>query len=444
MPSKCSMQNAERGIRERFVFHSAFRILHAAFGLRGLSVVFLVTILVTGGYFGGRQLWAYQHLREAETAAERQDFQRAWTEMQVCLRVWPRRADMHFRAARFARRADRLKEAERHLRICRELEGVTPANGLEASLLEAQNGRVHEVESALHNLVLQKHPEAPIILEALAKGYIRIYRINSAARSLSLLLEQNPNHGEALVLRSRLLAHSSRVVEALQDLRRAVELYPDNDAWQQELAELLLQQNLAEEALPHYQHLCQRRSRDITILVGLVRCWNLLGKGAECRPLIESLLERDPENPFLLADRGQLELETGNDSEAERCLRRAFARMPTDYQIGYKLFTCLSRQGKETEAHELLKQLNQLQTDMLRLRQIVSEVEKNKSGADLHCEAGRICLRYEQNEEAIRWFLGALQDDPRHVPTHQALAECYERMGEPQAAAYHRQRATTP
>jgi predicted Zn-dependent protease len=442
MLSKCRMQNTECRMKKQFCF--SFSIQHSALSIRSLSVLFLVTVLGTGGYFGGRNLWAYRHLCEAEAAAARRDFQQAYAQMQVCLRVWPRRADIHFRAARLARRADRLREAEHHLRMCQELEGVTPANGLEASLLEAQHGRTGEVENALHNLVLQKRPETPLILEALAKGYIRIYRIDSAARALSLLLEQEPDNGEALVLRKRLLVHSSRAAEALNDLRRAVELYPDNDAWRQELAELLLQQSLAEEALPHYECLRQHRGEDITVLVGLVRCWNLLGKSAEARPLIESLLQRDPENPFLLADRGQLELEAGNDAEAERCLHRAFARMPTDYQIGYKLFTCLSRQNKENEARELLTKLNQLQTDMMRLRQIAGEVEKSKSAADLRYEAGKICLRYEQNEEAIRWFFGALQDDSRHAPAHQALAECYQRIGELQAAAYHRQRAAAP
>jgi Tfp pilus assembly protein PilF len=52
-----------------------------------------------------------------------------------------------------------------------------------------------------------------------------------------------------------------------------------------------------------------------------------------------------------------------------------------------------------------------------------------------------ICLGNGQAQEGLRWLSGALQIDPQHGPTHQALADYYEKAGEPDLAARHRQQA---
>jgi hypothetical protein len=49
-----------------------------------------------------------------------------------------------------------------------------------------------------------------------------------------------------------------------------------------------------------------------------------------------------------------------------------------------------------------------------------------------------LCLRLDRAQEALGWLQGALHLDPDHQPTHQALANCYEKFGQTQRAAYHR------
>ena len=74
------------------------------------------------------------------------------------------------------------------------------------------------------------------------------------------------------------------------------------------------------------------------------------------------------------------------------------------------------------------------------------EIQRAPHNPNLHYEAGMIALRAGAIQDALRWFESALREDPNHAPTHRALAEYYQKMGELGRAARHRDlaRQTTP
>ena len=51
---------------------------------------------------------------------------------------------------------------------------------------------------------------------------------------------------------------------------------------------------------------------------------------------------------------------------------------------------------------------------------------------------GLIFLQTGQAKEGLRWLNSALQEDPGYRPTHQALMEYYESIGDEEQAAWHR------
>jgi Tfp pilus assembly protein PilF len=53
-------------------------------------------------------------------------------------------------------------------------------------------------------------------------------------------------------------------------------------------------------------------------------------------------------------------------------------------------------------------------------------------------EVAMIALRAGLPKEAHRWLLNALQVDPDHLPTHQALAAFYRTTDNPILASRHR------
>jgi hypothetical protein len=67
---------------------------------------------------------------------------------------------------------------------------------------------------------------------------------------------------------------------------------------------------------------------------------------------------------------------------------------------------------------------------------------KDPADPALRCEAGLIALRLGRAEEGLLWWTRALIEDLNHRPTHRALADCYERAGQPDLARRHRRQAS--
>ena len=56
-------------------------------------------------------------------------------------------------------------------------------------------------------------------------------------------------------------------------------------------------------------------------------------------------------------------------------------------------------------------------------------------------EIGVLYLGLGEDDQGLRWLSSALEEDPRHGPTHAALADYFERVGKKDEAASHRRLA---
>ena len=70
---------------------------------------------------------------------------------------------------------------------------------------------------------------------------------------------------------------------------------------------------------------------------------------------------------------------------------------------------------------------------------LVREVNQKPNDPALRYEAGMIFLRNGFTQDGLHWLSTALDVDPNHRPTHQALADHFERTGEQARARHHRQ-----
>src|SRR5437899_2370978 len=107
--------------------------------LRSYLILLVVLLAASAGvvYYVGRV-----HFHAARRAYDQQDFDRARTELEACLRVWPQSYPAHLLAAQTARRRRAYDEAEQHLAACERLEGETDTARLESVLLQVQRGDV--------------------------------------------------------------------------------------------------------------------------------------------------------------------------------------------------------------------------------------------------------------------------------------------------------------
>src|SRR6266540_4670095 len=138
---------------------------------RFLAIVALLALTGIGLWVAGRYLWAGHHLRAARAAVERYHNDEAEQHLRVCLRVWPKDPEVLLLASRTARRRAAYVEAQRFLDRYRDVRGRDDDFVLEQLLLWAERGEVNAGGDFLPARIRDDHPTAPLIWEALTRGF---------------------------------------------------------------------------------------------------------------------------------------------------------------------------------------------------------------------------------------------------------------------------------
>jgi predicted Zn-dependent protease len=345
---------------------------------------------------------------------------------------------VHLKAARAARKAGAFDESERLLRQCRDLGGDADAIHLEQLLVEVQRGGLADAGPQLVALVLQNHPDSVAVLEVLSLAYIQTYQLASAQECLKRWLEREPDRPEAWLLQAYVFQRLQNRNEALASYRRALELDPENDDARLQMAGHLALANHPEEALAQFEHLRRKQGDSPAVLKGMACCRRVMNQPEEARRLLETVLTEEPRDWRALAERGRLALAYESAPEAEKWFREAVAIAPYESDLNYNLYQCLVRLGKDGEAKEVLARLKRIDDDLARLANLGRAVARTPHDPALRCEMGLILMRNGLEIEGVRWLQSALAEDSQHAPTHQALAEHYERAGNSELAAQHR------
>jgi tetratricopeptide (TPR) repeat protein len=245
-----------------------------------------------------------------------------------------------------------------------------------------------------------------------------------------------------LMLRARLDRERFADTAAAAEFRRTLEIDPELDEARDRLTMLLLEINQPAEARPHLEYLRRRRPHDANLAVRLAQCLHLLGEPDEAARLLDEVLARSPDLTPALAARGKLALEAGQYAEAEGWLSRAHERSPGDATLLSQLQKCVAQSGQADKARALQTQLTQVRADLERLDTLVGkDIQKDPNNVAAQYEAGTILLRIGAYDEGVRRLETVTRIDPRHAKAHEALADFYQRTGQPLKAATHQRLA---
>jgi tetratricopeptide (TPR) repeat protein len=399
-----------------------------------LMVLGAVAILGPGGLY----LWDEYHYWAAGRDLERLDFAGGVKHLN---RVWPKGAATHFLLARTARRGGAFDDAKNELAISEQLGAAGADTALESVLLGTQQGDLAGLDGALRQRALVDSPEAIFILEALAQGYLRTYRLEGALTCIKTLLERRPDHYLALLWHAQMMEYIHRDEEAVAEYQRILEVKPDERFARLSLADILLKTDRPREAFGHFEYLTSRWPDDPAVRLGMACCRRGLGQHDEARPLLAALLKEHPNEARVLYELGMLALAENSLHEAEDLMRRAHARSPANAPMMYGLYTCLERLKKTTEAAALREKMAQNDRDSSRLVELTKTVVETRRAPAARAEAGTLCLRLGMPDQAFSFLTTALQEDSINIEALEGLALYYAQTGEAARAAAYRQRA---
>jgi tetratricopeptide (TPR) repeat protein len=408
----------------------------------------LVFLLLIGLLLAALWLWpryrARQEWHRAESALARHDLPAALTHLDLYLSDRPDNVAAWFLAARTARRLERGAEAERYLERCQQLGGVTDATRLEWDLLRVQRGDLGGIDVRLRKSIGPEHPDALIVLEALARGYIRSERLTDALEACQLWIARQPDHPWPWLWRGNVYDRLNHQDRAVADYQRAVQNNPLDSEARLTLAGLLFRQRQPRAAAEQYEVVLARVPDDLDAQIGLAACRIEQGRAAEAITLLDGVLEQGPGSAQAVFLRGKAAVQVNQPASAERWLREATRLAPSDPEALYQLSLALRAQRKEEEAKQVSLRAERLRKDYQRLEELTRMIARQPSDPQPRHEAGVIALRLGRTDEGLRFLHSLLPLDGDHRRTQAVLADHYQQKGNLERAEYHRRLAETP
>src|SRR5262249_14173310 len=434
---------AGRGLRVSFVSESSFTgsnwLRTRAGPLVGIAL--LLGAVGYGCYVGGTYLLARHYSRQGEQALAENRFDTARRHFAHSLDLWKRDPDVHFLAARAARRQREFKDAEAHLRTCKELGVDADQLQLEWAMMQAQRDTPAISEGYLLALVEKGHADSGLICEALIQGYLKTYQLPKAYQCAARWLDREPDNLAALFWRGMIWEKIGNNRLAAADFEQVVAGQPDNRAARLHLGTMLLSFKEFDRAVEQFEWLCKGDPKDLQIRLGVADCFIAQNRLEEAQSLLDEVLRDFPDNPIALSERGKVAFQLNNSQLAEQLLRRALAFDPYDPETAYAMSQVLQQLGLPDEAKLYREKHETILTDLKRLADLGTKAIHSPRDANLRCEIGVIFMRNGREQEGLGWLNTALQMDRRHRPANKALAEYFERHGMTREAAYHWEQA---
>jgi tetratricopeptide (TPR) repeat protein len=279
-------------------------------------------------------------------------------------------------------------------------------------------------------LIQNGDPNTVQILEALTKGYLRVYRFSEADSCLKQWLEHDPDSSEAYFLLGWSLQQRGVKEATIENFTRSVSLDPNNRVARYQLALSLIESAQPEEAIKHIEILVRKEPNNLDLLVNLAQCQHALGLVDEARRNLEKVLAVKPLHAAALAERGLLANNTESPATAEEFLKKAIEIDPNNGQANFAYHACLEKQGKLSEAEVQLQRIHLIDRDLRELQDLLShQIPNRPDNPTAHYQAGVILLRVGNDQEAERMLYQALKLAPNYRPAQSALLEHFKKKG---------------
>ena len=406
--------------------------------LRAVAIAALLALIGLAVVVVGLSAWTGWHLRAARRAVSAGHNAEAVGHLMVVKRFRTDDPEVLLLSARVARRSGGWAEADAFLNRYSRVLGDDDALALERLLLRATRGELAAAGPLLRLRIEQGGSDADLAREALTAGLVYRFRLTEAEALIDSWRDCEPYSPHALLAAGKLYEQREQNTEAQAVYRRLLEIDPGHDEARLRLTTLLLQLSQGEEATGHLELLRRRLPGNAEVLVQLARALDLQGRGDEVMAALDECLRLRPDDPAALAERGRIANRDGDSKLAEQLLARATALDPGDARARYQYYLALSRNGKTDEALKEQQEVQRIEADVQRLKELLSQLQQRPKDPDVDYEVAMIALRAGRPKETLRWLLNALEASPNHAPTHRALAAYYQETGNPILAARHR------
>lgn len=404
-----------------------------------LLVIAIAFVLVCyGAYWGWNYYQTNSRYQTALQTVERREWKRAREQLKELIQQSPT-PDYYLLAARAERRLENLSEAKKLLDLCQRLQGSeTDAIKIERALLRIHEGELLEVEQFLRESITNNESHAVEILDLLSAALEVNYREAEAQRCLDELLRRQPEHFDALVRRGRTARNMGWQEDAIQYFQRALRLRPEVDNVRIILAETLVNYGHYDQAREQYETLSQKQSQNPAVPFGLALSYLGTGESNKALQLFNQLIAANPKNWVALNERGKLAIQLDKAEEAVADLRLAESLAPADVAPTH-LVSCLLLLGRHEEARKYQEKVARIHADRKLATDLGDRIrEQAPNDPELRYQLGTQLLRTGKQRDGVHWLRTAIEKDPNHRKSHEALLDFFQSVNAIEQAEYHR------
>jgi Tfp pilus assembly protein PilF len=148
-----------------------------------------------------------------------------------------------------------------------------------------------------------------------------------------------------------------------------------------------------------------------------------------------------PNDTGVLLYLARLDIAEQQPKRAEERLRKAMALDPSDTEAQFTLITALQMQRRDEEAAAALAEYNRQKAQVERVNKLLQDEARRQSrDPQAAFEIGALLMGIRHNRQGMHWLDEALNRDPHHRPTHELLADYFDKNGDRERAAFHRRR----
>jgi tetratricopeptide (TPR) repeat protein len=438
MPGLCGFTTARAEEEKRPWWRSRAvrRGIVAAVGMAGLAI---------GAYLGYGQYQVFGLSRAVRTSFAARRYQEASEPLRYWLALRPLSGKAHYYKAWKALALNQPDEAIQAIEQAKKLAFNPDLVNCLSAIYSARAIPDGKAEPMLQAAFDQQLEPRDLIAIELARIQLSTFRIAQAAQAVERWRTLAPEDPRPYLWRNEIVSRSNvdRAILIL-NYRSALERDPNLDEARLGLARELSKARRFKEAAQAYRDYLARRPTDSTALIGLGRDAFQSGDLDGATRAFETALEATPRHPDALRELGLIELRLGQYQKAYERFEFLARSKPFDHEIRYLYAQALELLGHQDRARDESAHAAHLRKEHDRMLTLRYNLSRNPNDLNARFQFAKWLLEFGQEEEGLRWTKEILRAEPRHGPTHHALADYYQKRGENGLANYHQLMSSGP
>lgn len=413
---------------------TAVRKKRSRFTLRKAITAMVLAVLLTAVCYMTSQIALWR----TSLALGGRDHKNAERWLKIGSWTWQRDGEWFYLSSILNRRQEEFSQVESDLKAAHQRGWKSEDLERQQLLALAQSGQFNEVGNQWADLLLNAGSDGPEICKSFVNYSLSRFQIAEASQVIDAWKRDFPDDPEAWFVEGRILDVLQRWPDAERVLREALQRDPTHQKSLKELTIPLLKQLKFPEAEEVARNAMILEPEAPEIIASLAHSVLQQGRTDEASEILATALQRHPSDPGLMAETGRLHLELGELDLAVKYLSQVVALQPENTELRYSLAQALRSQGKEDEAQQHFKLVDEGTRALLQLSRLTSQVVEDPSNVDLRFKVASITWKWKSRTDGEAWLRSVLEYDPKHIGAHKLLLEHYENLGRKDKAEYHK------